>query len=112
MWLWDKIKSFWSKIKNFFRRIINGVLNFFKDVIHWFASFRLRSGQHVPFVVNANSEKFKKMIHEAPTKDVGIFQGIYDMNSEEISDGEYIEADSLDVKTRELLGQEELVVLS
>lgn len=112
MWLWEKIKSLWNRIRNFFRRFIHGVLNFFADIINWFKKLFLVEGNDIPFVVDARSEKFKQMLHEAPTKNVGIFQGNFNQEQDEITDGEYIQADSLDIKTQELLAQEEIVILS
>lgn len=112
MWLWDIIKSLWGKIKNFFRRVINGVLNFYRDIINWFQKFTFEKGNDIPFVVDAQSEKFKQMLKQAPKKDVGIFNGNYNQEEDEITHGEFVEADSLDKDTRDLLRDEEIVVLS
>lgn len=52
------------------------------------------------------------MLQKAPTKNVGIFEGVYDEATDEIVENRFIEADALDPKTREVLGDEDLVVLS
>lgn len=112
MYLWDLIKGVWNKIRNFFRRVIHGVLDFFRDILGWFEELSLSYGDDIPFVVDARSQKFKKLLNEAPTRDVGIFQGKYSQTEDEITDGEYIEADRLDSRTRDMLAGEEIVVLS
>ena len=104
------IKSAFQYIKNLIRKIVDGILNFTKHVVGWFKSLNLLPGQDVPFV--ANKEQFKAALKSAPVKDVGIFKGVYNEVTDEITHAEYIEADSLDKQTREVLGNEELVVLS
>ena len=52
------------------------------------------------------------MLQKAPVKDVGIFKGVYNEETDEITHNEYIEADALDQKTQQVLGKEELVVLA
>lgn len=112
MWLWDLIKRLWRNIKNLFRRFINGAINFFKDILKWFERFKFEKGNDIPFVIDANSERFKNLLNEAPKKNVGIFNGNYSQYEDEITHGEYIQADALDNHTRELLQDEEIVVLS
>ncbi len=112
MWLVDIIKKLWNKVVNFFRRIINGVLNFFRDIIGWFDNLLLRRDRDIPFVVNKNGKAFKELLDEAPIKQVGIFQGNYDEETDEITEGETIDADGLDDATRNLLKDEDLVILS
>lgn len=108
----ELIKLACSYIKTLFTKIINGCLNFFKNVIGWFKSLQLQQGRDVPFVANANQKAFKEMLKKAPVKNVGIFQGVYNEETNEITHNEYLEADELDEKTRQILGNEELVVLS
>jgi hypothetical protein len=45
-------------------------------------------------------------------KNVGIIQGVYNEVTDEITHAEYIEADGLDNQTRDILGNEKLVVLN
>ena len=107
-------------IKEFFRKVINGILNFARDLVAWYHRRVLKPGIDTPFILNAKS--FKELIKNAPVKDVGIFSnqqknvsvmsGIYNEEIDEITDNQIIEADSLDAKTREVLGNKELVVLS
>lgn len=112
MWLWDLIKGLWGKIKNLFRRVVRGALNFFRDIIGWFKKFRFEKGNDIPFVIDAHSNQFKQLLKEAPTKNAGIFNGNYNQEDDEITHSEFVEADSLDEQTRNLLQNEEIVVLS
>lgn len=97
-------------LKNVISRVVNGILNFAKEVVGWFKSLNLKLGQDIPFI--AKKDLFKKALKNAPVKDVGIFEGVYNEVSDEITHAEYIEADNLDAQTRQVLGQEELVVLN
>lgn len=106
----ELIKQAISWIKKVFQYVINGIFNFLAHCVNWFKSLRLDKNRHVPFV--ANGEQFKDMLKTAPKKNVGIFQGVFDEATEEIVANQFIEADALDPKTREVLGNEDLVVLS
>ena len=103
------IKNAFQYIKNLFRKIIDGILNFAKHVVGWFKSLNLLPGQDVPFIA---SKEFGEKLKIAPVKNVGIFQGVYNEMTNEITHAAYVEADSLDNQTREILGNEELVVLN
>lgn len=106
----DLIKGAIRWIKNLVKRIINGIFSFAQHCVQWFKEQRLDKNKHVPFV--ANEDKFKEMLKTAPVKNVGIFQGVYDEEVDEIISSEVIEADALDAKTRQVLGNEDLVVLA
>lgn len=105
------IKEAFAYIKNFVVRIINGCINFVRNVIGWFKSLPIKQGRDVPFIANANKQEFKALLKKAPTKDVGIFQGVYNEVSDEITYNEYLDADAVDQQTKNVLGNEELVVL-
>lgn len=106
----ELIKGAIRWIKQIVKRVINGIFNFLAHCVNWFKSLRLDKNRHVPFVANGN--QFKEMLQKAPTKNVGIFEGVYDEVTDEIVENRFIEADALDPKTREVLGDEDLVVLS
>lgn len=112
MWIWDLIKRVWGRIKNFFKRIINGILNFYRDIRAWFEKLSLKLGNHIPVLAKTNSDLFKQVLHEAPVKNVGIFQCVYDQEADEITNGEYIQADSLDTRTHLLLEHEDVIIFS
>ena len=108
----DLILEAWKYIKNICKKIINGILNFSRHVVGWFKSLPLNQRRDVPFIANADKAEFRKLIKEAPIKNVGIFQGVYNEETEEITYNEYIQADALDNQTRQVLGKESLVVLN
>jgi hypothetical protein len=95
------LQKLFDKIKQIVVTIIKGVLQFVRDVVNWFKKLRLDPEEHTPFVVEA--EKLKEMIHNAPVVDVGIFEGVYNEETEEIEHYREISAESLDMKTREIL---------
>ena len=104
------IKAAFRWITKIVRNIIRGILNFFTEVVDWFRSLSLDKEKDTPFI--ADAEQFKDMLKTAPKKNVGIFEGVYDEEADEIVHQRYLEADELDAKTKEVLGNEPLVVLS
>lgn len=87
------------------------VISFFTDILGWFKGKDLNPQKDTPFIVKADAE-MKKMLGQAPTKNVGVFNGIYDKTDDTI---EYKAIDSdkgIDRKTEETLGGEKLVILS
>lgn len=97
------LQKLFDKIKQIVVTIIKGVLQFVRDVVNWFKKLRLNPEEHTPFVVEA--EKLKEMIHNAPVVDVGIFEGVYNEETEEIEHYREISAESLDQKTKDILAQ-------
>lgn len=108
--LLELIRRAFQFIRDVISIIIHGVLNFFQAVVGWFKSLRLNPKKDIPFI--ANKESFKEKLRSAPKKSVGIFEGVYSEDTDEISHIREVEADALDAQTRQVLGNEELVVLS
>lgn len=106
----EAIKGAFRFLVNIVRKVIQGIFQFAKQVVGWFRSLTLDREKHTPFI--ADAQEFKEMLKTAPKKDVGIFEGVYDEEADEIVANRYIEADKLDQKTKEVLGNEPLVVLS
>jgi hypothetical protein len=88
---------------------IEDCLNFL-EVVNWFKTLKLDKNKHVPFVAKASAMKDKLSIQ--PTKKESLFIGVYDEEKDEIVHAKFIETDELDAKTREVLGNEDLIVLS
>lgn len=105
----EAIKGAFRFIVNIVRKVIQGIFQFARQVVDWFRSLTLDREKHTPFI--ADAEKFKEMLKTAPVKEVGIFEGVYDEEADEIVANRYLEADELDQKTKEVLGNEPLVVL-
>ena len=112
--MFDWLKNAFSEVltwfKNIVKKVINGMLDFAQQVVGYFINLSLKPQVHVPFVANMNS--FKEKLKNAPVKSVGIFQGVFNQQTDEFEHINQVEADGLDQKTREVLGREELVVLS
>lgn len=106
----NAIKAAFRYIVNLVRKVINGILNFVKEVVNWFKSLRLNPQEDTPFI--ADAEQFKDMLKTAPKKKVGIFEGVYNEETDEITAHRYLDADELDQKTKDVLENEPLVVLS
>lgn len=107
----EYIKKAFAYIVNLVRKVINGIINFAKNIVNWFKTLNLVQKRDVPFLANANSLEFQKMLKTAPVKDVGIFKGVYNEETNEITHHEFVEADGLDQETKDVLGNENLVVL-
>lgn len=94
--------------------IISGlvkVISFLKDVLGWFTGQNLDPNKDTPFVVKADDE-MRKMLNQAPKKNVGIFNGVYDKNTDMITYKAIDSEEGIDQKTKEVLGGEKLVVLT
>jgi len=104
------IRRAFAFIKKIIREVIVGLINFFEHVLNWFKSLMLVQEKHVPFLANAN--QLKEMLGTAPKKNVGIFKGVYDLQADDITYNEYNDADGIDSKTRQVLGNEPIVVLT
>lgn len=105
-WLKGAAQSFWNAIKRF----VVAVVNFFSHVLNYFKGLHLQKQRHTPFL--ADLRKLKSEIKNAPVKNCGIFEGVYDEYTDEIIHSQVVESDSLDAKTREILGNDKMVVLT
>lgn len=108
--IFDAIGALFDAIGNLVAKFINGVLSFFDYVLDYFKGLRLRKGRDIPFIADEN--KIADLIHSAPTKNVGIFEATYNEDIDELENYRALEADELDQKFKDVLGNEKLVVLS
>ena len=106
----DFIRRAINYIKNIVKKIITGLFNFVAHCVNWFKSLSLDKNKDVPFI--ANPEHFKEMLGNAPVKKIGIFEGVFDEELNEITYNQNVEADALDEQTLKTLGQEAIVVLN
>lgn len=108
--IWSFLKnaaaSFWNAVKRLWRAVVN----FFKNVVEYFRKLRLDRNKHKPFI--ADLTQLKPKIKNAPEKNVGIFEGVYNEETDEIEHAQIIEADRLDDKTKDILDNDPLVILS
>lgn len=106
----EAFKAFMEKVKGIVEKIITKIINFKNQVVDWFRNLPLIKGRHIPFI--SNKQEFKEMLKNAPVVEVGIFEGVYDEKTDEITDLRYIGAEEYDEKTESLLENEDLVVLA
>ncbi|MDE6824863.1 MAG: hypothetical protein K2J27_09115 [Duncaniella sp.] len=108
--IWSFLKnataSFWNAVKRLWRAVVN----FFKNVVEYFRKLRLDRNKHKPFI--ADLTQLKPKIKNAPVRNVGIFEGVYNEETDEIEHAQIIEADRLDDKTKDILDNDPLVILS
>lgn len=95
------LRTLFTSIRNFIVTVIHGILNFFKEVVGWFKKLRLNPNKHTPFI--ADAKRLKQLIHEAPEVNVGIFEGVYNEETEEIEHYREIKADNVDAETKRIL---------
>lgn len=89
-----------------------GSISFQEDIVEWFKQKSLKKDQHIPFVANAKTAEFKKMLQWEPSKKIGLFIGVYDEKEDAIIQYKLIDADELDSETDRVLDKEKLVVLN
>lgn len=106
----NAFKAFIEKVKGIIKNIIAKIVNFAKQIKEWFLNLPLIKGRHIPFLTKKN--EIKEMIKNAPVRNIGIFEGVYDEQTDEITEARYIAADEMDEDTRKVLGNEDLVVLN
>ena len=109
--IWSAMKEFFERVKEFVKVVIEGVLDFVNEVVAWFKNLNLVKGVHIPFIADIANEKFRQMLGEAQIKNIGIFEGVYNRETEEIESGRVVEADALDQKTKDTLDDSGLTVL-
>ena len=114
MWdfIFDALETLFDWIGEIVSIIIDGVIEMFTHVVSYFKGLRLRRNRDVPFIANENSPKFRQMLHQAPVKNVGIFEGTYNEDTDEVENYRSLEADRLDPTIKQALGNEPLVVLN
>ena len=108
--IFDAIGELFDVIGELVAWVIEGILTFADYVVDYFKGLKLRKGRDIPFIADEN--KLADLIHQAPTKNVGIFEGTYNEDTNEIENYRAIEADELEPKFKDILGNEKLVVLS
>ena len=108
--IFDAIGTLFEAIGDLIALVIDGILSFFDYVVDYFKGLKLRRGRDVPFIADEN--KIADLIHNAPVKNVGIFEGTYNEDINEIENYRAIEADEMDPQLKNVLGNEKLVVLS
>lgn len=101
--IWEGIKEFFQSVGNVIKKIIRGVLNFAKEVVDYFKSLALDPRKDTPFLIDA--ETLKEKIKNAPRVDVGIFEGVYNEDTNEITNVRQVEADALDGQTKNVLSK-------
>ena len=103
-------QSIESLVKNVEPENIDGVLSLTTHVVDYFKGLMLRKGKDVPFI--ADTHKIADLIHQAPQKNVGIFEGTYNEDTNEIENYRALEADEMDPQLKSVLENEKLVVLN
>lgn len=106
----EAFRAFMEKVKGIIEKIITTIINFKNQVVDWFKNLQLKKGRDIPFI--SNKQEFRELLQNAPVVDVGLFEGVYDEKTDEITKLRYIGAEEYDEKTESVLGDEDLVVLT
>lgn len=89
---------------------VQGVLAL-EDVVAWFRNIPdLDQNVDTPFI--AKEEEFSELLHRTSARNTGLFMGVYNDSLNVITHALIIEADGFDIKLKEILGNEPLVVLN
>lgn len=108
-WLWEGVKSFFVAFWRTINRFFTALVNFVKNIVSYFRGLILNKQKDKPFV--ADLSKLKDLIKDAPIRNAGIFEGVYDEETDEIKHTQIVEANNLDSETKNLLAGDPLVVL-
>lgn len=106
----EAFKAFMEKVKGVVKTIFTRIVDFKNQIVGWFKSLNLIKGIHIPFITNM--VEFKTMLKNAPEVYGGVFEGVFDEQTNEITNLQYIAANQYDKMTAELLNKDELVVLT
>lgn len=106
----EAFKAFMEKVKGVVKTIFTRIVDFKNQIVGWFKSLNLIKGRHIPFI--SNRIDFKTLLANAPTVQAFVFAGVFDEQTNEITNLQYIAANQYDKMTAELLNKEELVVLT
>lgn len=103
-------------VRNFETKTIDGELAF-SDVQSWFKSLSLNKQNDVPFMALASTVQFAfpddfVLTLKESDKKAKMFIGVYHEGSDEITKSLLILADSIDAKTKDVMGNAPLVVLN
>lgn len=105
-------KTFKEEIVDLVRLIIHGVVTLLSYVVDYFKGLKLRKGRDIPFIADETKLNIAERIHNAPVKNVHIFEATYNEDTEEIENYRSIAADEMDSQLKDVLGNEPLVVLN
>ena len=108
----EAFRAFIEKVKGIVETFIAKIVEFKTQIVDWFKQQKLKKGRDIPFLTT--KQEFRDWIKNAPRKNIGLglIEGVYDEQTDEITDLRYISADEYDEKTKEVLGNDELVVLT
>ena len=111
-WKKNNAERFWTNNV----KTIDGTLNF-DDIVGYFKSKDLVQGRDIPFMSkDGASEQFFKKTHkkfpEGKDGYITLVLGVYDESVDNIKYAQILYVKHLDEKTKEIFGEEELVVLS
>lgn len=99
--IWDGLKNLFKVIADALQLIKKAIVNFVHDVVNYFKSLTLDPKKDTPFVIEAG--KLGEMIKEAPKVKIGIFEGVYNEDTNTIKNFREISADKMDDQTNDLM---------
>ena len=104
-------------LEGYVQKLVQGIFSFLRHCLGWFSDLirngKINKNTHTPFMADGMKiPGMKDALKKAPTKNVGIFQGTYNEETDTVDHFEFIEADEVDQQTRDTLGNEPLVVLN
>ena len=97
----DAIANLIRKIGRALKKIIIRFINFVRDIVNWFKKLNLNQETDTPFIFDAS--KMQELINDAPIVDCGIFEGVYNEETNMISHHRLIETEEVDPYTQDLL---------
>lgn len=88
----------------------------FDDIYSYFKIQSLQKEKHIPFIASGECERINSMLHLSHSIEkkgyISVFIGVYNEQNDTLVNAKLIYAKSIDEKTKNILGTNELVVLN
>lgn len=79
------------------------IISYLQHILKFFKELELDRSKEMPFVIESNL--FRKLLRQAPVKEAGIFEAVYDEEFDEIFASRELQSENVDQQTKERLSQ-------
>ena len=102
--MWEFILDCLRSLRDWVVDLIVTVVSWVENVVGWFKKLKLDKKRHIPFTIDMKT--LRKQLDNAPViEGSGVFEAVYDEQTDEMVAHNTIKANSLDRKTQDALNQ-------
>ncbi len=102
--MWEFILDCLRSLRDWVVDLIVTVVSWVENVVGWFKKLKLDKKRHIPFIIDMKT--LRKQLDNAPViEGSGVFEAVYDEQTDEMVAHNTIKANSLDRKTQDALNQ-------